>query len=359
MDANARARLSLQNPFFLNHTRLNLLGVHIIVTPTLLTFAQLQNFYLWHAIQSKWPHYFWSHMDVVAVSFEDQYAAAHEKSGVPILPPADPKHDYSDFTSLYANCVSALREATTPTPQTGDPIRWAMRFFSYDRLALVNVAAFVEVGGWDTMIPFYMTDCDMHARLEMAQYNIEEVPAGMVFDVGSSLDDLLVLYRTKAAPDASFIDPNVVEKELALAAAAAAAEKTHVARAGDSDVSAEAWLQFAAGALHLPGAGKDQVTWDDDEIHSPSFVKLIAVLDAMQRSKHESPRGRNTWQARQTGGEGEPFYRDSAGFDQAIWMTIEHGRHVFREKWGHRDCDIVSMGLVPSDAWRVEHDWED
>ncbi|PBP19112.1 hypothetical protein BUE80_DR010054, partial [Diplocarpon rosae] len=319
MDSNAQARLSLQNPFFLNHTRLHLLGVHIIVTPTLFTFAQLQNFYLWHSIQSQWTHYFWSHMDVVAVSFEDQYVAAHEQSGRPIRPPSDPQHDYSDFTSLYANCVKALREATTPTPPTGDPIRWAMRFFSYDRLALVNVAAFVEVGGWDTMIPFYMTDCDMHARLEMAKYHIEEMPSGMVFDVGSSLDDLLVLYRKRDAPEAAFLDPNVVATARAPAAAAAAvADTTHVARAGGSDLSAEAWLQFAAGALHLPGAGKDQVTWADDEIHSPSFVELIA----------------------------------------AIWMTIEHGRHVFREKWGHRDCDIVKMGLRPSDAWRVEHDWE-
>jgi hypothetical protein len=64
MDSNKRGLLSLQNPFFLNHTRLNMLGVNILVTPTLLTFAQLQNFYLYTSIDRKWDHYFWSHMDV-------------------------------------------------------------------------------------------------------------------------------------------------------------------------------------------------------------------------------------------------------------------------------------------------------
>jgi hypothetical protein len=64
MDSNKRGLLSLQNPFFLNHTRLNILGVNTLVTPTLLTFAQLQNYYLYNSIENKWDHYFWSHMDV-------------------------------------------------------------------------------------------------------------------------------------------------------------------------------------------------------------------------------------------------------------------------------------------------------
>ena len=39
-------------------------------------------------------------------------------------------------------------------------------------------------------------------------------------------------------------------------------------------------------------------------------------------------------------------------------MTIDHGRAVFAEKWGHRDCDISAIGLRPEDAWKVEHDWD-
>jgi hypothetical protein len=61
MDSNAKGSLSLQNPFFLNYSRLGMLGVNVVRTPTLLTFAQLQNFYLHTSIERKWPIYFWSH----------------------------------------------------------------------------------------------------------------------------------------------------------------------------------------------------------------------------------------------------------------------------------------------------------
>ena len=130
MNSNKDSLLSLQNPFFLNHTRLDMLGVNVLITPTLFTFAQLQNFYLYESVQRGWKTYFWSHMDVVAVSMEKE----------------EPEGDFrGDFKSLYTRCVEALRKVEG---------RWAMRFFSYDRLALVNVNSFLEIGGWDTMIPF-------------------------------------------------------------------------------------------------------------------------------------------------------------------------------------------------------------
>ena len=69
MFANREGKLTLQNPFYLNHTQLAMLGVNVIMvclssffklttvaltlaspstqTPTLLSFSQLQNFYLW------------------------------------------------------------------------------------------------------------------------------------------------------------------------------------------------------------------------------------------------------------------------------------------------------------------------
>ncbi|KUJ06475.1 uncharacterized protein LY89DRAFT_678740 [Mollisia scopiformis] len=397
MDSNKQGRLSLQNPFFLNHTRLEMLGVNVLVTPTLLTFAQLQSFYMFHSISQDWSTYFWSHMDVVSVSFEDQYYAFKQTTTTPILPSSDSKHDYSDYESVYTKCLDALRNVTAPDPATGKLSRWAMRFFSYDRLALVNVASFVEVGGWDTLIPFYMTDCDMHARLEMAHFDIKEVPAGLIYDVASSLDDLIVLYRKTGpeTPEASFKDPNAIEEELkAIAESEAAASKAGLGENNEevkktekrdedkteSDIQAEkAWEKFAEGQKPPGGAGSTTSTstststispatatptpessgeWTEDTIFSPAFQKLMQVLDRMQGSKHENTRGRNTWQSRQVGGQGDPFYRDSEGFDQGIQMTIEHGRRVFADKWGHRDCDIVAKGLVPEDAWRVEHDWD-
>ncbi|PMD34995.1 hypothetical protein L207DRAFT_496987 [Hyaloscypha variabilis F] len=336
MDSNKRGLLSLQNPFFLNHTRLNMLGVNILVTPTLLTFAQLQNFYLYTSIDRKWDHYFWSHMDVVVVSYEKDYKASQAQTHSPILPPSNPHHNYTTFRSLYTNCVSELRNATQPSPSTGQVPRWAMRFFAYDHLALVNVAAFVEVGGWDTLIPFYYTDCDMHARLEMAEFEIKDANAGYVYDVASSLDDLVVLYRKKGGVEASFTDPNVEREEV-----------KDVRKSEDGNLQAK---------KEVVKGGKEK--WEDDEIASERFEQLERTLDAMGHSKGAASGGRNTWQARQTGGQGDPFYRDSAGFEKGIWMTIEHGKRVFAEKWGHRDCDIRVIGLRPEDAWIVEHDWE-
>jgi len=60
MHSNKHNRLSLQNPFYLDYNRLiNVFGVNVITTPTLLTFSQLQNFYLFEATTRDWPVYFW------------------------------------------------------------------------------------------------------------------------------------------------------------------------------------------------------------------------------------------------------------------------------------------------------------
>jgi hypothetical protein len=40
-------------------------------------------------------------------------------------------------------------------------------------------------------------------------------------------------------------------------------------------------------------------------------------------------------------------------------MTMLTGRMIFREKWGHRDCDIREVGLKLEDQWRTVHDWQD
>jgi hypothetical protein len=200
------------------------------------------------------------------------------------------------------------------------------------------------------MIPFYMTDCDMHARLSMAKFDIKEVEAGIIFDVAASLDDLIVLYR-KADTNitASFTDPNTLGKRMIDAEEEAAATSSEVVTRAVEPLQQRSWFD---------SYWKEEKKWQDDKIsNEEGFRHLVHTLDAMVHSKAESKAGRNTWQGRQIGGKGEPFYRDSAGFEKAIQMTIEHGRAVFSEKWGHRDCDIREKGLVADDAWRVEHDW--
>ena len=357
-------------------------------------------------------------MDIVALSFEDRYVENH--------PDSRPETDkYEEFVSVYKACYDTLRTVLAPDPKTNEPVKWAQRFFSYDRLALVNVQAFLDIGAWDTMIPFYMTDCDMHARLEMAGYVVEEVPVGLIFDVASSLEDLLVLYRKTGdnVPEVKWKDPNAEEpKEESRAREVKGKGKgkgskreaeVYSATKG-SNTTYEQWMEFAAGNPDS-NTGEDEESksksnselkpkdpppptyftntsppselspplkpssssqkqqqqqqpppppttnplFKSDAPSSPLFWALKSTLDAIQGSKGGSPNGRNTWQARQTGGQGEPFYRDSEGFQRGIDMTIEFGRRVYAEKWGHRDCDIAPLGMRISDAWAVEHDWEE
>jgi hypothetical protein len=150
MHANRDGNLTLQNPFYLNHTQLDMLGVNVIIvrallsflsvlltdkyrlqTPTLLTFAQLQNFYLWYvtvntpmdsysylqtartALSKDWPHFFWTHQDLLVFSYESTDTTIPN----PHLP-----------RSLYRNAVAVLRFLST----TNAP-KWAHHFFDYDR----------------------------------------------------------------------------------------------------------------------------------------------------------------------------------------------------------------------------------
>ncbi|KAI4208396.1 MAG: hypothetical protein LQ348_000162 [Seirophora lacunosa] len=293
MQSNQKGLLSLQNPFYLDYGRFTkLLGINVLTTPTLLTFAQLQNFMTFTAVEKDWEHYFWAHMDSPVVSDEE-----YEEEGGP-------------YKSLYMRAVTVMRQ--TMEPEYG-PL--AARWFSYDKLALVRTQAYVDVGGWDTLIPFYMGDCDMHERLWMKNFTIEDAKAGLVYDVASAVDDLEIFYRRNSTK---------VKREDA------------AQQAGDS------------AALGVKADGRS----------SPEYHELLRMLDEMQRSKNEDQRGRNTWQSAQQGGYGEPFYRDSAGFEQGISMTMNFGRDVFEAKWGRGPCNIREAGLGEDDAWRVVPGWE-
>ncbi|KAL9015172.1 MAG: hypothetical protein Q9173_000203 [Seirophora scorigena] len=293
MQSNQKGLLSLQNPFYLDYGRFTkLLGINVLTTPTLLTFAQLQNFMTFTAVEKGWEHYFWAHMDSPVVSDEE-----YEEGGGP-------------YQSLYMRAVTVMRQ--TMEPEYG-PL--AARWFSYDKLALVRTQAYVDVGGWDTLIPFYMGDCDMHERLWMKNFTIEDAKAGLVYDVASAVDDLEIFYRRNSTK---------------------AKRQDAAQQAGDS------------AALGVKPDGRV----------SPEYYELLRILDEMQRSKNEDQRGRNTWQSAQQGGYGEPFYRDSAGFEQGISMTMNFGRDVFEAKWGRGPCNIREAGLGEDDAWRVVPGWE-
>ncbi|TKX18164.1 hypothetical protein C1H76_9637 [Elsinoe australis] len=277
MHANNKGQLSLQNPFYLNHTRLkDIYGVNVLQTPALFTFAQLQNFFIFTAGERNWTHYYWSHMDVLALPEETW---------------KDP--ETGEFKNLYQRTLDDLRLTLTTEE------RWAMTFYAYDRFTLVNRTAYEEVGGWDSSIGYYGTDCDMYERLTMADMKQNDRPNGLIYDVGSSVDDLSVLYRRSPGnPDA------------------------------------------------------------EDDRAGPGYIHLRDTCDGMQVFKNSHEGGRNFWQATQSGGQGEPYYKDVDGFEFSVFLTIKHGENVMAEKWGHRGCALRGAGLKAEDAWRVEHDWD-
>lgn len=299
--ANLDHKLTLQNPFYLNHTQLHTLGVNIIRTPVLLSFSQLQNFYMHLAQQRNWPYYFWSHMDVLVLSYED---------GNEFTPPAtDP-----GYKTLYELSLAQMSRAM----RSGE--RWAVRFFAYDHLTLVNRKAYEEVGGWDTLIPYYMTDCDMHSRLSMHGWAIRDTRAGHVTDVGSALENLLALYRDPSV-EIRYIDANPPPPE----------------PSEDSRSKRRARVDEAPALAY--------------------WRKLRAIADEMFSHKHT--RDRNMWQVGQQGGQGEPFYYNARGMAEGIDVLTEAGREVYRRKWGHRDCDLLgATDLKMEDQWMVEKDWE-
>lgn len=308
MDANRRGQLTIQNPFYLDYDRLTrLLGVNIITTPSLQTFAQLQNLYLSEAINNNLTYYFWSHMDVA------------------VLP-----HEHKEpFKSLYMAAVDVIRETQKPDylrDENGHKREWGIQFFAYDWLSLVNVETFSKLGGWDSMVGYYGTDCDMYSRLSMNDYAQPVQDAGKVFDVTTSLDDLEVLYRRRPK------------------------KQQEPQRRDTSDRKAGSYNST------LPSPNQSYLdSTEEDERGGPGWQNLNATLEQMAQDKRED-KYRNSWQLRQNGGEGEPYYYDPDGFEKALQMTIEVGTKINEEKWGHKGCNIASAGYKEGDQWRVEHD---
>ncbi|PNP46846.1 hypothetical protein TGAMA5MH_01798 [Trichoderma gamsii] len=282
-DANNLKLLSDSNPFSLDYDLFRYrYGVSILQTSVLLNFAQLQNFMLRVAMARHWPYYFWSHMDVGILSHEEE----------------------TPYTSFYERVLNVLNEAESS--RLSGKSKWAVKFFNFDYLTLVNVDAWRHIGGWDVFIPYYTTDCDAYGRLRMLGYDIDRVGAGHIWDVANVVED----------PEVKFFPPSSHPRS-------------------DKD-----------------GEAPNNATEDDNAPNSERFKALRQELQKIQDDKMANSKGRNTWQNMQKGGKGEPWTYDPAGFQAAWWETADSGRKIFEHKWGGGGCDIFEQDKTMEDIWK-------
>lgn len=349
-NSNRDGKLSLQNPFYLNHTTLKRLGVHVVQTPVLFSFSQLQNFFLDQAYQNGHPYYFYSHQDVIVLSFEDGSDNNHR--------PGDRKWEYYDkededavkfpkpvghpeYRTIYENCLRDLSQAVQRQE------RWGMRWYQYDHLTLVNREAMEAVGGYDSWIPYYISDCDINSKLTMDGWTMTHRRVGFINDVSTVLTDLGAFYRIPTITP-NFTDPNPLTPE----------EEAKIRE----KIKEEEKKKAEAEAKKPKGDKKTAQTRRNSAPEEPLayFRKLNKVaLDMGWYKYRDGDKQRNRWQISQRGGLGEPFYYDALGFGQAFAILTEAGKEVYRQKWGHRDCDLADgTALRLEDQWRVEKDWE-
>ncbi|KAH8163899.1 hypothetical protein CIB48_g4339 [Xylaria polymorpha] len=376
-NSNTDGKLSLQNPFYLNHTTLTRLGVNVLQTPVLLTFSQMQNFFISTATSRQWPYYFYSHQDVLVMSFEDgadtikrpgdrEWFFYDDQEKSDILRPA--AAGQKGYRTIYENCLRELNHTLE------NEKRWAFRWFQYDHLTLVNRGALDAVGGWDSLMPYYGSDCDMNARLEMDGWTMRHRRVGIINDVSTVLEDLAALYRDpKVVP--TFVDPNPIPKEelekVEQAQENEETDKDELTQEGEETKPAE---QHSEKPAKTPTEKPEEKSTEKRDGESSKgaggsgisqamdyFRTLLKVADDMGQYKYRSDNtARNSWQGSQHGGVGEPYYYNADGFGKSFWILAEAGREVFRQKWGHRGCDLVEeTALKLEDQWRVKNDWEE
>jgi len=244
-------------------------------------------------------------------------------------------------------------------------------FFNYDFLSLVNREAYEEIGGYDTHIPYYASDCDFYDRAGMRgwerlwwrgedrQRRGSEGGGGMgVFDVADTLDDLLVLYR-KIGGRIKEAKCTVVEEEERDDAVLKAQELQQELEEGKAVEKRDTNEGLKADVQNEWHTQVDEWTheWTDDAPNSTTYHHLRELAKKMAWRKTYGRSDRNTWQNRQKGGKGEPYYRNPEGFEAGLQMTIDFGRTVYRRKWGSDDCSLLGIGRKTGDEWKG--DWEE
>jgi hypothetical protein len=298
MDSNHKRVLAQDNPFFLDYDLFRRrYGVSILQTPTLLNFAQLQNFFLRTAITRHWPFYFWSHMDIAVLSSEDidPYKSFYHRV-IDVLDSVG-LEQYSTLPPTLAQeqgredetgAKHALAEMARRHPKD---LKWAIKFFEFDNLALINVDAWKQIGPWDVFIPYYNTDCDAYARILLNGYTKDEVQAGYIFDVADIVEN----------PEIQFFP-------------------------AENEEDRKRW-----------GLGPERPERAGGEVNSTRFQWLKSELQEMMDMKNTNELGRNTWQGASVGRrpstQPEPWSHDPKAFQAAWWAAADYGRAMYIKKW--------------------------
>ena len=79
--------------------------------------------------------------------------------------------------------------------------------------------------------------------------------------------------------------------------------------------------------------------------NSPVHRNLLKRISDLQEAKASNEKGRIFLQAPQKGGQGEPFYRCSDGFESVLMKWMDFGRDVFTLKYSRGPCDPRHAGL--------------
>lgn len=265
MVSNERGQLSVDNPAYLNVTRLRQFGVNYERTPALLTFSQLQNFFMSTAMDRGLDYYFWGHMDVIILADET----------------ANP------YMSFYEQILLDLDQTVH------DLDNWILHFYNFDWLTLVNTKSYDLLGGWDSAIPYYTSDCDFYSRVTMwgdlyqNGFELKSVDIKAIYDSLHPLADLSVFFPTSP----------------------------------------------------------------DEGLNSPRFQKLVKTASFGQDLKGSGSE-RNQWQNVQTGGGDDPYYKGSWVQDTQFRLLNDIGREMFELKWKTGgSCPAFDVGRRLSDMY--------
>lgn len=91
-------------------------------------------------------------------------------------------HMHSDAI-IPDGAIEKLLEAARQVDKEGR--KWGVIYTFYDILAVYNPQAYLDIGGYDTTLPAYFSDCDWYYRLDLAGY--ERIDTGIeVGHVGSA-----------------------------------------------------------------------------------------------------------------------------------------------------------------------------